>query len=105
MPIRPGALSKKALLRPVGSRNPLPDAARMEIVLKEALNDIGIGPNALKGRESVLDVHVEFAAHHPATLAVGVSLGCWATRRGVISFDEKLDFKITSHKTASEVLK
>lgn len=100
-----GALSKKALLRPVGSRNPLPDAARMEIVLKEALNDIGIGPNALKGRESVLDVHVEFAAHHPATLAVGVSLGCWATRRGVISFDEKLDFKITSHKTASEVLK
>ncbi len=93
-----GILSKKALLRKVGSVNPQPQAAEMERLLCDAINNIGIGPNALTGRESVIDVHVEFAAHHPATLAVGVSFGCWATRRGVISFDGDLNFRILSHE-------
>lgn len=100
-----GILSKRALLRPVGSVNPCAEAAHMERVLKEALNRIGIGPNALTGRESVLDVHVEFAAHHPATLAVGVSLGCWATRRGVIRFTGDLEAEILSHRKAGETVK
>lgn len=92
-----GVLSKKALLRKVGSVNPLPQAAEMEKLLKTAINNIGIGPNALTGNESVIDVHVEYAAHHPATLAVGISFGCWASRHGVIEFDKDLNFKILSH--------
>ncbi len=93
-----GILSKKALLRKIGSRNPLPQAAHLEDLLKDAINNIGIGPNALTGNETVIDVHVEYAAHHPATLAVGVSFGCWATRRGCIVFDKDLNFKILSHE-------
>ena len=92
-----GLLSKRALLRLIGSVNPRAEAANMEHVLKESINRIGIGPNALTGKESVLDVHVEFAAHHPATLAVGVSFGCWASRHGVLRFTKDLEPEILSH--------
>jgi L(+)-tartrate dehydratase alpha subunit len=98
-----GVLSKKALLRKIGSENPHPKAAELEKIIKDAVNSIGIGPNALKGKESVLDVNVEYAAHHPATLAVGVSFGCWATRRGVIVFDKELNHSILSHKKTLEL--
>jgi L(+)-tartrate dehydratase alpha subunit len=76
--------SKKALLRPLGSRNPDPKAAETETRIKDGLNSIGIGPLGMSGKESVLGVHIEYAAHHPATLAVGLSVGCWATRRGKV---------------------
>ena len=98
-----GVLSKKALLRKIGSRNPHPKAAELEKIIKDAVNSIGIGPNALKGKESVLDVNVEFGAHHPATLAVGVSFGCWATRRGVLEINKELNCEILSHKKTLEL--
>jgi len=98
-----GVLSKRALLRQVGSANPLPQAAELEVMLKDAVNSIGIGPNALTGTESVIGVHVEYAAHHPATLAVGVSFGCWASRHGVIEFDSGLNFRILSHGVLSDI--
>ncbi|MDR2090490.1 MAG: L(+)-tartrate dehydratase subunit alpha [Clostridiales bacterium] len=78
-------LSKKALLRPLGSENPNQKAAETEKRIKDGLNSIGIGPLGMSGKESVLGVNVEYAAHHPATLAVGLSVGCWATRRGKIT--------------------
>jgi len=93
-----GKLSKKALLRPVGSKNPDPKAAQMEKHLREGLDEIGIGPLGLTGNKSVQDVHIEFAAHHPATLAVGISVGCWATRRGTMTIKEDLTYEIHSHK-------
>lgn len=92
-----GALSKKALLRGIGSQNPDKDAQKLEKLLFDGLNNIGIGPNGITGKESVLDVHVEFAAHHPATLAVGISVGCWATRYGKIHFNSDLNYEIKTH--------
>ncbi|MBQ8164853.1 MAG: L(+)-tartrate dehydratase subunit alpha [Clostridia bacterium] len=92
-----GLLSKKALLRGVGTENPDKDAQKLEKMLFEGLNNIGIGPNGITGTESVLDVHVEFAAHHPATLAVGISVGCWATRYGRIHFNSDLSYEIKTH--------
>lgn len=93
-------LSKKALLRDIGRPNENQKAAEMEENLKTALNNIGIGPMGLKGKESVLSVNIEYATHHPATLAVGVSVGCWATRKGRIVIKDDLSYKITSHKGA-----
>jgi L(+)-tartrate dehydratase alpha subunit len=79
------ALSKKAMLRPIGSHNPNPKARDMEERMKKGLNDIGIGALGMSGTESVQCVNIEYAAHHPATLAVGLSVSCWATRRKSIT--------------------
>lgn len=90
-------LSKKALLRPINSENKDDNAARFERELFEKLNALKIGPNALHGSESVLGVNVEIAAHHPATLAMGVSFGCWATRRGSIIIGSDGTFESATH--------
>jgi len=54
-------LSKKALLRRIGGRNSNPFAARLEEELRRNLNELGIVPQGLRGRVTVLDVFVEYA--------------------------------------------
>jgi fumarate hydratase subunit alpha len=78
------ALAKKALLRPVGSRNAAPDYARIEAGLLEEINATGIGPMGLGGRTTALAVHVEQADCHTASLPVGVNLQCYAARRATM---------------------
>ncbi|WP_243439045.1 L(+)-tartrate dehydratase subunit alpha [Fundidesulfovibrio soli] len=93
-------LSKKAILRPIGTRNPNPQAAEMEQLLEKGLNDVGLGPQGLSGKSSVLGVHIENSARHPSTIGVGVSVGCWAHRRGTIRIAPDLSYEILSHKEA-----
>ena len=94
-------LSKKALFRPIGSRNPDPRGAEMEMLIEKGLNDIGIGPQGLTGQNSVMGVHIEKAARHPSTISVAVSVGCWAHRRGTIRIDRDMGYEILSHKGAA----
>jgi fumarate hydratase subunit alpha len=77
------------LLRPVGVRNPDKQVAVLEEELLEIINATGIGPMGLGGKITALDVHVEVAYRHPASLPVGVVIQCWADRRArmVISKD------------------
>ena len=91
------ALSKKALLRPVGTHSEYPEVKKLEIELRDELDEIGIAPLGFGGSYSVLGVNIECAAHHPATLGVGISTGCWATRRGHIVIHEDLSSKNLSH--------
>jgi len=93
-------LSKKALLRPIGSKNSNPRGAELEARIEEGLNALKIGPGGLTGENSVMGVHIEEAARHPATIAVGLSTGCWAHRRAVIKFNTDMDYEIISHKGA-----
>ncbi len=86
-------LSKKALLRPIGSRNSCEQAAELEVELENALNSVGIGVQGLGGNTSVLAVNIENYARHPASLGVGVSVGCWVHRRGKFIVDKDLGFK------------
>jgi len=74
-------LAKKALLRPLGSKNPDKKLARMERELMNGANGLGIGPMGLGGRTTVLGVHMAKAACHTASLPVAVNLQCWAARR------------------------
>lgn len=94
-------LSKKAMLRPIGTSHPHPKAAMMEKKIEEGLNAIGLGPQGISGKKSVMAVHVEGMAHHPSVLGVGVTVGCWANRHGVIRFDAHLNYEIVSHKGVS----
>ncbi len=91
-------LSKKALLRPVGSHNENPKAAMMEEELEKGLNELGLGPGGLSGKLSVMGVNIEQAARHPATLAVGISTACWAHRRGCIKINPDLTYDFVTSK-------
>ena len=74
-------LGKKSLLRPVGVRNKDKNIAKIEEELIKRINASGIGPMGLGGKTTVLDVHVEIAHRHPASLPVGIAVQCWADRR------------------------
>ena len=93
-------LSKRAILREVGSSNANENAAKMEKLLEEGLNEVGIGPQGLTGANSVMGVNIESSARHPSTIGVAVSTGCWAHRRGKIRFNADLSYEIISHKGA-----
>lgn len=98
MSIETAALnSKKALMRPVGSVSENEGAARLEKLLFDGINAIGIGPQGLGGSESILGVNVVNTARHPASLGAAVSVGCWCHRRGHIVFDRDLNYTVTSH--------
>ena len=73
-------LAKKALLRPIGDRNPVAHYARMEEELLERMNDLGIGPLGMGGRITALDVHIEYFPCHITALPVAVNLQCHASR-------------------------
>lgn len=90
-------LSKKALMRPIGSRSRNERAAKMELLLEDGINAIGLGPQGMGGKGSVLGVHIEHTARHPSAIGVAVSVGCWSHRRGHILFDENLNYTILSH--------
>lgn len=94
-------LSKRALLRPLGSKNPNERAAMMEALLEDGINAIGIGPQGLSGKNSVMGVHIENAARHPSTIGVAVNVGCWSHRRGCIVLKADGTYDIVSHKGVS----
>jgi fumarate hydratase subunit alpha len=74
-------LAKKALLRPFKVRHPDSNVAEMEEELLQKINELGIGVMGLGEGPTALDLHIEMAARHPASLPVGVVLSCWALRR------------------------
>ena len=90
-------LSKKALMRPLGSHNDNERAASMEKLLEDGINEIGLGPQGIGGKYSVMGVHIENTARHPSAIGVAVNVGCWSHRRGHIIFDKDLNYTITTH--------
>jgi fumarate hydratase subunit alpha len=73
-------IAKKALLRPIGERNPHPAYAKMELELLEQINNLGIGPMGMGGRITALDVHIEYYPTHITALPVAVNFQCHANR-------------------------
>ena len=91
-------LSKKAILRPVTSKSANENAALMEELLADGLNELGLGPQGLTGNNSVMGVNIEHSARHPSTIGVAVSTGCWAHRRGKIRINSDLSYEVISHE-------
>ena len=95
-------LSKKALMRPIGRHHHHhPRGAAMEEALEQGLNALGLGPQGLGGTYSVMGVNIESAARHPSALGVGVSVGCWAHRRGIIRIHADLSYDLITHPDAT----
>ena len=89
--------SKKALMRPIGSHNDNANAAKMEKLLEDGINAIGLGPQGMGGKYSVMGVNIENTARHPSAIGVAVNVGCWSHRRGHIVFDKDLNFTVDTH--------
>ena len=74
---------KLALTRELTQRHPDPEIAQFETSLLNASNELGIGTMGLGGDTTLLDVHIETAGAHTASLPVAISFGCWANRVAV----------------------
>jgi len=77
-------LAKKALLRPIGSKNPVPFYAEMEEELLKEINNLGLGPQGLGGSTTALAVHIETYPCHMASLPIAINLQCHVARHGTI---------------------
>jgi len=73
-------LAKKALLRPLGSRNPDHSLQQMEEELLFEINKTGVGPQGLGGRVTSLGVHLLMMDCHIASLPLAVNIQCHASR-------------------------
>ncbi|WP_456472092.1 fumarate hydratase [Methanocaldococcus sp.] len=74
-------LAKKALLRRIGERNKDEKIRELEIELLNKINNLGIGAMGLGGDVTALDVFIETAGTHTASLPVGICINCWAHRK------------------------
>ncbi|MBU5463909.1 fumarate hydratase [Anaerotignum sp. MSJ-24] len=77
-------LAKKALLRPIGSHSDKPHLREMEEELLERMNNLGIGPQGLGGRTTVLGVNVESYPTHIAGMPIAVNISCHVTRHAEV---------------------
>lgn len=73
-------LSKRALLREIGSVNEDSELAALEAEILEAVNNLGIGPMGFGGTSTAYAVHVEAAPCHIASLPVALNIQCHAAR-------------------------
>lgn len=84
---RAAVLSKRALLREVGSKNSDIRYADLEERILAEVQDLQIGPGGFGGAHTALGVLIEQEATHIAGLPVAVSINCWADRKVHIQLD------------------
>jgi len=73
-------LSKKALIRPIDSKNESKFYADLEDELLIKMNELGIGPQGFGGKTTALGINIETFPTHIAGLPVAVNISCHATR-------------------------
>ena len=73
-------LAKKSLLRPLGSKNPVPELDRLESEILTEINRLGIGPQGLGGRTTSLAVHMLLMPCHIASFPLAVNIQCHVQR-------------------------
>nr|WP_162306815.1 fumarate hydratase [Candidatus Prometheoarchaeum syntrophicum]QEE17704.1 fumarate hydratase [Candidatus Prometheoarchaeum syntrophicum] len=83
-------LAKKAILRPIGTRNRREEVSDLETYLLKQINKLDIGVMGLReGHSNCIDVHIEWGMRHPASYPVGLVVECYSHRTvsGCISKD------------------
>lgn len=77
-------LSKRALLREIGSANPHPAYASLEKKILAKINALNIGPQGFGGKTTALAVHIEYAPTHIAGLPVAMNINCHVARHAEV---------------------
>ncbi len=73
-------MAKHSLFRKIGSRSEDEEVAQLEVELLEAVNALGVGPQAVGGSTTALDVFVETYPTHITALPVAVNIQCHSAR-------------------------
>jgi fumarate hydratase subunit alpha len=73
-------MAKHALFRKIGSRHEDEEVAALEDELLEAVNALGVGPQAVGGSTTALDVFVDTFPTHITALPVAVNIQCHSAR-------------------------
>ena len=74
-------------------------AGQLEEDLLKAINMTGFGSMGLGGEISTaLDVKIDYAHRHPASLPVGVVIQCWAARRATARIYQDGRVEFLTHK-------
>jgi len=74
-------IAEEQLLRKIDDNNTDETENKLERELLNGINKLGIGPMGMGGKTTALGVKIGTTHRHPACFFVGVSFGCWATRR------------------------
>lgn len=77
-------LAKKALFRKIGDRNSLQRYADLEEKILEEVNMLGIGVGGFGGKLTAMDVFIETAPCHIASMPLALNVGCHSTRHCVV---------------------
>ncbi|MCO5200315.1 MAG: fumarate hydratase [Chloroflexi bacterium] len=73
-------MAKHSLFRKIGDRNADDEVAQLEAELLDAVNALGVGPQAVGGSTTALDVFVETYPTHITALPVAVNVQCHSAR-------------------------
>ncbi|MEO6397996.1 MAG: fumarate hydratase [Tepidiformaceae bacterium] len=73
-------IAKHSLFRKIGARHADEEVAALERELLEAVNALGVGPQAVGGSTTALDVFVETFPTHITALPVAVNIQCHSAR-------------------------
>lgn len=73
-------MAKEALFRNIGERHPDPDIAALEEEILEEVNKTGVGPQGLGGSTTSLEVFINYAPCHIASMPVALNINCHAQR-------------------------
>lgn len=77
-------LAKKALLRPINETSKIKYVSELENELVNKANNLGIGPQGLGGRTTVMGINVLTHPTHIAGLPVAINISCHATRHAYV---------------------
>ncbi|MDQ7055044.1 MAG: fumarate hydratase [Persephonella sp.] len=75
---------KKRFSDPIGERHPDPRIAMLEEEFLQLANQLGVGPLGFGGTVTAVDVKIEIAPVHIASLPVAVNIQCHANRHNEI---------------------
>ena len=73
-------LAKKALMRPLDSKNPDPFYADLEVEMLEKINELGIGPQGFGGKTTAIGLNIETLPTHIAGMPCAININCHVTR-------------------------
>lgn len=86
-------LAKKQLLRKLDDKNSHSELNKLENLIVETCNKLGIGPMGFGGKTTLLSCKITSLNRVPASFFVSISYMCWAFRRQGIVLDKNSKIK------------
>ena len=87
-------MSKHALFREIGSKNPIPHLDEMERELLAEINSLGIGAQGFGGKTTALGLFIESYPTHISSLPVSINVLCHCSRATKFTIDGRKEGEV-----------